>query len=92
MREFGSSRRRQSDHFITKFSGFEMELEVRVAVEFEGQATAGTCGRSWHFLSLREVGDGRYLSPEGDIVRGDREVASWFTANVQHRSRRAVST
>ncbi len=22
------------------------------------------------------------LAPEGDIVRGDREVASWFTANV----------
>ncbi len=49
MREVGSSRRRQSDHFSTKFGGFENELEVRVAVEFEGQATEGTCGRSWHF-------------------------------------------
>ncbi len=60
MREVGSCKRRQSDHFITKFGGFEMELEVRGAVEFKGQATEGTCGRSWHLLSLREVGDSRY--------------------------------
>lgn len=69
--------------FIAKFGGFELELEIRLAIELEGQAKEPD-GERAEGLGIFYLCDGQaiadiatceLLAPEGDIVGGDREVA-----------------